>query len=122
MADTIPTPTSGGGMSAGDITGIASSVVTTVGGILIASKSEKENRKLQEEISKLSLEQQRQLAEKQLAVKTELEKMSILYQYLAVTKNDTAMAALSKERYVSMIVLGGSLFLLAGIIIFTRKK
>lgn len=113
---------SSGSSSAGNVAAIAGAVVTTVGGIMIASKSAKETKELMERIGMLSLAQQKELAEKQQAVATEIEKMRILYQYLAIMQNTSAMAALSKHKYIGMAILGTSIIALSIVIIMARKR
>ena len=109
-------------MAAADIVGAGSAVVGALGGIFFASKDAKERRQLEEKIAKLTLDQQKELATKQLEVQTDLEKMRILYQYLAVVKNNDALAVLDKKKYTSYIILGTGLIALGIVIIIARKQ
>ena len=113
---------SGGG--AGDIIGgaIAGGVISSVIGGLFASGEAKKARKLQEELAKLSLAQQKQLEERLQDVKAETERQALIYQFLAVQNNNEMLNRVKSKRYTSYIVLGVGVTILALVVLKLSKK
>lgn len=116
-----------GGAGSGDA---LSSVGGAVGGVLIsgvigglfAQGESKKARKLQEDIAKLSLAQQKQLEERLQDVKAETERQSLVYQFLAVQNNNEMLNRIQSKRYTSYIVLGVGVTILALVVLKLSKK
>ena len=117
-----PNPT-GGGSTGADIGGaLGGAVISSVIGGLFASGEAKKARKLQEEIAKLSLAQQKQLEERLQDVRSETERQALVFQYLAVQNNNEMLNKIQSKRYTSYIVLGVGVTLLALVVLKLSKK
>jgi hypothetical protein len=66
--------------------------------------------------------QQKELEVRLQDVQGELAKQEIIYKYLAVQKNDEALAKIKSKRYTSYMVLGGAVVGLTIVIILLAKK
>ena len=110
---------SSGGAAAGAVVG---AVISSVIGGLFAKGEAKAGRKLQEQLSKLSLAQQKELEERLQDVKAETERQSLVYQYLAVHNNNEMLNKIQSKRYTSYIVLGVGVTILAVVILKLAKK
>jgi hypothetical protein len=117
-------PQVGGGISSLGSAGIGAgvSIATTLISSAFAKADAKKQRKLIEELSKLELAQQKELEIRLQDVKGELAKQEIIYKYLAVQKNDEALAKIKSKRYTSYMVLGGAVVGLTLVIILLAKK
>lgn len=104
------------GVSAG--VAVASSIITGA----FASADAKKQRKLIEELGKLELAQQKELEIRLQDVQGELAKQEIIYKYLAVQKNDEALAKIKSKRYTSYMVLGGAIVGLTLVVVLLAKK
>jgi Zn-finger domain-containing protein len=78
--------------------------------------------KLQEELTKLSLAQQKQLEERLQDVKSETERQGMIYQFLAVQNNNEMLNKIQSKRYTSYIVLGVGATILALVFVKLAKK
>lgn len=96
--------------------------VGLAGNLIVASKDAKERRKMEDRLSKLSLAQQKALAERLQNVQGDVAKMQIVYQALAVDKNRAALLDLNKSKYVGIAVLGGALVFLGIVILIAKNK
>lgn len=94
--------------------------ISTLGSLAIASHDASERRKLEEKIAKLSLSQQKELEIRLQNSKTDIEKMQILYQALAIDKNREALTELNKEKYKGIAIFGVSLILLSIVIVVVK--
>ncbi len=112
------------GASTGDVLGgaLGGAVISSVIGGLFASGEAKKARKLQEEIAKLSLAQQKQLEERLQDVRSETERQALVFQYLAVQNNNEMLNNIQSKRYTSYIVLGVGVTLLALVVLKLSKK
>jgi hypothetical protein len=117
-------PEVGGGLSSLGSAGIGAgvSVATTLISSAFAKADAKKQRQLIEDLSKLELAQQKELEIRLQDVKGELAKQEIIYKYLAVQKNDEALAKIKSKRYTSYMVLGGAVVGLTLVIILLAKK
>ena len=95
--------------------------ISTVGSLIIASNDANERRKLEEKIAKLTLAQQKELEIRLQNSKTDIEKMQILYQALAMDKNRDALSKLNQEKYTGIAIFGVSLILLSIVIIIVKQ-
>lgn len=92
-----------------------------IGGMFISSlvdgyfaKGEAEKgRALQEELTKLSLAQQKELEQRLQDTKSETERQGMLLQFLAVQNNNEMLNRIQSKRYTSYIVLGVGVTILA---------
>jgi hypothetical protein len=109
------------GLTGAGISG-ASAIATTLISGAFAKSDAKKQRQLIEELSKLGLAQQKELEIRLQDVKGELGKQEIIYKYLAVQKNDEALAKIKSKRYTSYMVLGGAVVGLTIVIILLAKK
>jgi hypothetical protein len=117
-------PQVGGGISSLGSAGIGAgvSIATTLISSAFAKADAKKQRQLIEELSKLELAQQKELEIRLQDVKGELAKQEIIYKYIAVQKNDEALAKIKSKRYTSYMVLGGAVVGLTLVIILLAKK
>lgn len=116
--------TAGGGLSTGAQLGgaVAGSIVSSLIGGAFASSDAKKQRAMEAELSKLSLAQQKDLEQRLQDIQGELAKQEIIYKYLAVQKNNEALAKIQGKRYVSYAVLGGGIFALAVVVLLIKNK
>ena len=100
MATTTSTTSSASsglaGAGIGAVGTIASSVITSA----FAKSDAKKQRELIEKLEKLALAQQKELQIRLQDVQGELAKQEIIYKYLAVQKNDEALAKIKSKRYI----------------------
>lgn len=106
--------------SAGISAGVT--VASTIISSAFASADAKKQRQLIEELSKLELAQQKELEVRLQDIQGELAKQEIIYKYLAVQKNDEALAKIKSKRYTSYMVLGGAIVGLTLVVILLGKK
>ncbi len=116
---------SGGGSKggSGEIVGaVAGTVISTVIGGLFAKGENDKALKLQKELAKLSLAQQKDLEQRLQDVKAETERQALVYQFLAVQNNNEMINRVQTKRYTSYIVLGVGVTILALVILKLSKK
>lgn len=99
-----------------------SALATSIIGTAFAKADAKKQRQLIDELSKLELAQQKELEIRLQDIKGELAKQEIIYKYLAVQKNDEALAKIKSKRYTSYIVLGGAIIGLTVVVFLLGKK
>ena len=118
---TNPNLPKGGGLAnvGGQIVGAVISQV--IGGMFAKGENEKA-LKLQAELSKLTLAQQKQLEERLQDVQSETERQGMVYQFLAVQNNNEMLNRVQGKRYTSYIVLGVGVTILALVILKLAKK
>lgn len=104
-----------GGAIGGQIAG------AIVSGLFAKGENEKALA-LQEELGKLSLAQQKQLEERLQDVRSETERQGLLYQFLAVQKNNEMLNRIQSKRYTSYIVLGVGATILALVFLKLAKR
>jgi hypothetical protein len=102
--------------------GGASTIVSGIITSAFASADAKKQRQLEEELTKLDLQQQKEIAIHLQDVQGELQKQAIVYKYLAVKNNDDAINKMKSKRYGSYMILGGSVVLLTVVVILLLKK
>jgi hypothetical protein len=116
----------GGAKSGGKLADVGGAVVGAVISSVVSGMFAKgENAKalkLQEELSKLSLAQQKQLEERLQDVQSETERQGMVYQFLAVQNNNEMLNRVQGKRYTSYIVLGVGVTVLALVILKLAKK
>jgi phage tail tape-measure protein len=114
---------SSGGSTGGAVAGaVVGSLISSVVGGLFAKGEAEAGRKLQKELAKLSLAQQKELEERLQDVKAETERQSLVYQYLAVQNNNEMLNRIQSKKYTSYIVLGVGVTILAVVILKLSKK
>ena len=124
MSTPATTTATSGGMGLGAQLGgafISAGVQALVGGAFAKSDAKKQ-RQMEEELSKLSLAQQKYLEERLQDVQGELGKQEIIYKYLAVQNNNESLNKIQGKRYVSYAVLGGAIFALAVVVLLLKNK
>ena len=97
---------------------LASAIVGGVFSKEIASKQ----RDLEEQIAKLTLDQQKELQQHLQVVQGEVAKQKIVYDYLAQKNLQQVEGGIKSKRYTAYIVLGGAILLLAGVIVLSKFK
>ena len=111
---------------AGELTsagvGAVSAIATTIIGSSFAKADAKKQRELIDELGRLDLAQQKELEIRLQDVKGELAKQEIIYKYIAVQKNDEALAKIKSKRYTSYMILGGAIVGLTLVVILLAKK
>ena len=103
---------------------------TQLGGMILgtvitsafAKADAKKQRQLEEELAKLDLAQQKELAERMQNVEGEVAKQQAYYEYLAEQNNNEMLNKLKSKRYTSFIVLGVGVILLAFVVLGLKKK
>jgi len=113
----IPTQASGataGGISAGTQLGgaVAGVVISSIIGGAFAKEDAGKQRELIERLEKLSLAQQKEIAERLQNIQSEIERQSLVYQYLAVQQHNEALLKIQNKRYTSYAILGVGAFTL----------
>ena len=107
----------------GDIGGaLGGALISSVVGGMFAKGEAKAGRKLQEQLQKLSLAQQKDLEERLQDVKAETERQALVYQFLAVQNNNEMLNKIQSKRYTSYIVLGVGVTILALVVFKLSKK
>ena len=115
------TATKGSGLS--DLGGaVVGTVISSVVGGMFAKGEAEAGRKLQEQLQKLSLAQQKELEERLQDVKAETERQSLVYQFLAVQNNNEMINRVQSKKYTSYIVLGVGATILALVFVKLAKK
>lgn len=99
-----------------------SGLISTVIGTGFAMSEAKKQRQLAEEIAKLDLEQQKQLAERLQNVQGEVAIQQAYYEFMAVQNNNEMLNKLKNKRYTSYIILGSGIFVLALVVILLKNK
>jgi hypothetical protein len=110
------------GELAGAGIGAVSSIATSLISSSFAKADAKKQRELIDELGRLDLAQQKELEIRLQDVKGELAKQEMIYKYIAVQKNDEALAKIKSKRYTSYMVLGGAVVGLTIVIILLAKK
>ncbi len=111
------------GSTGADIGGaLGGALISSVVGGLFAKGEAEAGRKLQKQLAKLSLAQQKELEERLQDVKAETERQSLVYQYLAVQNNNEMLNRIQSKKYTSYIVLGVGVTILAVVILKLSKK
>jgi hypothetical protein len=116
----IPTPASGGSIPKAGGLGVGAQLGGAVAGVLISSiiggafaKEEAgKQRELAERLEKLSLAQQKELEERLQNIQSEIQRQSLVYQYLAVQQHNEALLKIQNKRYTSYAILGVGAFAL----------
>jgi hypothetical protein len=116
------TSTGGGSTGAGIGGAVIGTVISSVIGGYFAKGENAKALKLKEELSKLSLAQQKQLEERLQDVQSETERQSLVYQFLAVQNNNEMLNRVQTKRYTSYIVLGVGVTILALVVLKLAKK
>lgn len=97
-------------------------IVSTIITSAFAKADATAQRDLQDELARLSLDQQKELETHLQTVQGEVEKQKIVYQYLADKNKQDALNSMKSKRYTSYIILGGGIILLAGVVILLSRK
>ena len=105
-----------------DAGALASQVLTTGIEMLFAVKDAKNQRKLEETIAKMSLETQKEIADKLALAQTDIERQRIAFQILALDKNNALLDGLERDKYKSMIIVGIGAVALATVIFLAKKR
>lgn len=114
---------SSGGSTGGNIAGaVGGAIISTVIGGMFAKGENAKALGLQEELTKLSLAQQKQLEERLQDVQSETVRQGMVYQFLAVQNNNEMLNRVQGKRYTSYIVLGVGVMLLALVVLKLAKR
>tara|TARA_R110000850_G_scaffold87677_6_gene188483 strand:- start:185 stop:514 length:330 start_codon:yes stop_codon:yes gene_type:complete len=95
---------------------------TAILGTLSSIKEAKNQRELQEKIIRMSLAQKRELEIRMQDAQTAVARQKILFEALAVDKHHALIRETSREKSVSLVVVGIGAILLAVIIYQARRK
>jgi hypothetical protein len=101
---------------------IGGQVVSSVIAGAFGRADAKKTRQLQEEMAKLDLAQQKQLAERLQNVQGEIAKQQAYYEFMAVQNNNEMLNRIQSKRYTSYIVLGVGVLALAFVIVALKRK
>jgi hypothetical protein len=116
MSTSSSSGSGGAGAGAGAVAQLGGAIVGSIASGIIGNafaKSEgKKQRELTERLEKLSLAQQKEIAERLQNIQGEIEKQSLVYQYLAVQQHNEALLKIQNKRYVSYGILGIGAFAL----------
>jgi gas vesicle protein len=105
--------------SLGEIGGV---VIGSLAGYFGGAEQGRKNRDLMKELGQLSLDLQKQLAERLQDAKTETERQSLAWQFLAVQNNNEMLNRVQGKRYTSYIVLGVGITILALVFLKLAKR
>jgi hypothetical protein len=116
----IPTPASGGATPTAGGLGVGAQLGGAVAGVIISSiiggafakEDAGKQRELTERLEKLSLAQQKEIAERFQNIQSEIERQNLVYQYLAVQQHNEALLKIQNKRYTSYAILGVGAFAL----------
>ena len=92
---------------------VGGAVIGSLVGYFGGAEQGRKNRDLMKELALLDLAQQKQLAERLQDAKTETERQSLAWQFLAVQNNNEMLNRVQGKRYTSYIVLGVGVTILA---------
>ena len=109
----------GGVNPLGQISGV---VIGSLAGYFGGAEQGRKNRDLMKELGQLSLDLQKQLAERLQDAKTETERQSLAWQFLAVQNNNEMLNRVQGKRYTSYIVLGVGITILALVFLKLAKR
>lgn len=101
---------------------IGGAVIGSLVGYFGGAEQGRKNRDLMKELALLDLAQQKQLAERLQDAKTETERQSLAWQFLAVQNNNEMLNRVQGKRYTSYIVLGVGLSILAFVFLKLGKR
>ena len=114
---------SSGGSTGGNIAGaVGGAIISSVIGGMFAKGENAKALALQEELTKLSLAQQKQLEERLQDVQSETARQGMVYQFLAVQNNNEMLNRVQSKRYTSYIILGVGVTLLALVVLKLAKR
>jgi len=122
IPESSPNPSSGGSGLSNIGGAVVGTLISGVVGGLFAKGEAEAGRRLQEQLAKLSLAQQKELEQRLQDVKAETERQSLVYQFLAVQNNNEMLNKIQSKRYTSYIVLGVGVTILAVVILKLSKK
>lgn len=108
--------------SADPVGQIGGAVITSLAGYFGGAEQGRKNRDLMNDLSKLSLAQQKELEVRLQDAKTETERQGLAFQFLAVQKNNEALNKIQSKRYTSYIVLGLGVTILAFVFLKLAKR
>jgi|TARA_B110000967_G_scaffold204692_1_gene247680 hypothetical protein len=115
----------GGGATASkgfDPTSLITSLVTTGIGIAFQKSDAKKQRELEKALAKMSLDSQEAIAKKYADAQTNIEKQRIIFQILAIEKNEALIKGLEKDKYKSIVLVSVSTLVLAVVIFMAKKR
>jgi hypothetical protein len=110
------------GSSVNPIGEISGAVIGTLTGYFGGAEQGRKNRDLMKELGQLNIDLQRQLAERLQDAKTETERQSLAWQFLAVQNNNEMLNRVQGKRYTSYIVLGVGITILALVFLKLAKR
>lgn len=123
MPTSTSTPTAGGSGIGASLGGaFAGALVSTIIGGAFAKEEAGKQRELIERLEKLSLAQQKEIAERLQNVQGEIQKQSLVYEYLAVQQHNEALLKIQNKRYASYAILGIGAFALIFVMFKLVKK
>jgi len=109
-----------------NLANIGGAVVGQVAGVVIggafAKADAKKQRELERELAQLDLAQQKELVERMQNVQGEVAKQGEYYKFLAEQNRNEMLNKIQGKRYVSYIVLGVGVMLLAFVVLKLAKK
>ena len=111
------------GSKTGDVVGqLGGVLISSLAGYFGGAEQGRKNRDLMNDLAKLSLAQQKELAERLQDSQTETERQALAYKFLAVQKNNEAINKMKGKRYTSYIVLGVGVTILALVFLKLAKR
>jgi formiminotetrahydrofolate cyclodeaminase len=115
---TVKKPSGGSGV----LGAIGGQVASTIVTMAFAKADAKKQREMEEKLSLLSLAQQKDLEQRLQDIQGELARQEIIYKYLAVQKNDEALAKIKGVKYTSYIVIGVGVIIFSLLVLKLAKK
>ena len=122
MPTTTTTTSGGSGLGASLGGAVGGAIVSSIIGGAFAKEEAGKQRELIERLEKLSLAQQKEIAERLQNVQGEIQKQSLVYEYLAVQNNNEALLKIQNKRYASYAILGIGAFALIFVMFKLVKK
>ena len=109
-------------LGSGGLSNIGGAVVSSIISGAFASSDAKKQREMEQELTKLSLAQQKELEIRLQDVNGELAKQEIIYEYLAIKKNNEGLLAIKNRRYTMYIALSLGAVAVSYVILKMLKK
>lgn len=116
-------PKAGGSGVGGQIAGaVVGAVISSIIGGAFAKEEAGKQRELILRLEKLKLAQLKEIEERFQNIQSEIQRQSLVYQYLAVQQHNEALLKIQNKRYISYGILGVGAFALIFVVFKLAKK
>jgi len=105
-----------------NVTNLASQGLTMLGQTLIRESDARKQQQLQQFVARLELEQARKLESQLIKAQSEIERQRILFQAMALERNNQLKVETSKQKSKSVVVLSLAVVVFGVLIFISRKR